>query len=199
VERWRAVFSGRTGHAGSTPMDRRADAGVAAARMIASLPAVARRHDGVSTAGRVEFRPGIVTAVAGQAEVLVDQRHLEPYELAEMLADARHMAIESAEASDCTLETESIWRIAPVPFHQGLVKAARAACWEEAKSGRRLPSGALHDASELARVAPTAMIFSSSTGGVSHSPAEDTPEPDLEQAIAAFGRLVRGVVKEGVR
>ena len=86
-----------------------------------------------------------------------------------------------------------------MPFHAGLVDAAAEACAAAAGgTERRLPSGALHDASELARVCPATMVFSSSVGGVSHAPEEDTPEADLERALAAYGALVRRVVAEGV-
>jgi N-carbamoyl-L-amino-acid hydrolase len=93
---------------------------------------------------------------------------------------------------------QPIWNIAPVPFHEGLVEAAARACAGRVRYRRTLPSGALHDASELARVVPTAMVFSSSTAGVSHAPQEDTPERDLERAIEAFGDLAARVVAEGV-
>ncbi len=86
-----------------------------------------------------------------------------------------------------------------MPFHDGLVDAAAEACAQAAGgAARRLPSGALHDASELARVCPATMVFSSSIGGVSHAPGEDTPEPDLERALAAYGELVHRVVAGGV-
>ncbi len=198
VERWRALFRGHAAHAGSTPMETRSDAGVAAARTIASLPAVARRYGGVCTAGRADFSPGIATAVPGAADVLIDQRHLDRAGLADMLQTARRLAIESAEAGACTFEAEAIWRIDPVRFHPGLVGAALGACAAETRVARELPSGALHDASELARVVPTAMVFASSIDGISHSPVEDTPERDLEQAIRAFGRLARTVIADGV-
>ena len=198
VERWKAVFTGRAGHAGSTPMDRRADAGVAAARAIVALQAVAREHGGVGTAGRADFAPGIVTAVPGRAELLVDQRHLEPAALADMRAGAERAFAGAASEEGCDFATEPIWRIDPVPFHEGLVGAAAEACAAQAGAERRLPSGALHDASELAGVCPTTMVFSSSIGGVSHSPREDTAEGDLERAIAAYGTLVRRVVADGV-
>ena len=83
-------------------------------------------------------------------------------------------------------------RSSPVPFHDGLIAAAargvRAPRPARSASCRR---GALHDASELARVVPTAMIFSSSKDGVSHAPGEDTPEADLTAALEAFGALAR--------
>jgi len=199
VERWRAVLTGRAGHAGSTPMDRRADAGVAAARAIVALQGVAREHGGVGTAGRADFAPGIVTAVPGRADVLVDQRHLDPSGLAAMRAGAERAFADAAAAEGCALAIEPIWSIEPVPFHEGLVGAAAEACAAAAGgTERRLPSGALHDASELARVCPATMVFSSSVGGVSHAPEEDTPEADLERALAAYGELVRRVVAGGV-
>ncbi len=199
VERFRAVVHGRAAHAGSTPMDRRADAGVAAARAIVALQGIAREHGGVCTAGRADFDPGIVTAVAGRADVLVDQRHLEPQALAAMHADARRAFAEAAAAEGCELTLEPIWRIDPVPFDEALVETAAEACAAAAGRGRRLPSGALHDASELARVCPAAMIFSSSIAGVSHAPEEDTAEADLERALSAYGDLVTRVVAGGVR
>ncbi len=199
VERWRAVLRGRAGHAGSTPMDRRADAGVAAARAIVALQGIAREHGGVCTAGRADFDPGIVTAVAGRAEVLVDQRHLDPGALAAMHAEAELAFAAAAAEEGCRFTAEPIWRIDPVPFHPALVDAAADACAGAAGGeAKRLPSGALHDASELARVCPATMVFSSSVGGISHSPEEDTGEADLERALSAYGELVKRVVAGGV-
>jgi len=191
------VFEGRAAHAGSTPMDRRADSAVAAARTITGLQDIAIRHSGVCTAGRLDLEPGIVTAVAGRAELLVDQRALAPGALAAMLADARELWAASAAKEGCAVSAERIWGIEPVPFHSGLVSAARDAC-RAAGSDRELPSGALHDASELARIVPAAMVFSSSRDGISHAPGEDTSEADLASALEAFGALAERVIADGV-
>ncbi len=187
VERHRVVFEGRAAHAGSTPMDRRADAGVAAARVVTGLKGVGVRHGGVCTAGRLDLSPGIVTAVPGRAELLVDQRHLDPGALAAMLSEASELWTSSAEAEGCAVSAERIWSIEPVPFHDGLIAAAREACYAAAGSDRQLPSGALHDASELARVVPRRWSSAPPRGGVSHAPGEDTPEADLALAVEAFG------------
>jgi N-carbamoyl-L-amino-acid hydrolase len=190
VERYELVFHGAAGHAGSTPMDRRADAVVAAARTVVGLQEIGRRHGGVCTVGRIDCEPGIVTAIAGRASLLVDQRHLDPAALADMLAAARALAAEVAADESCTVDEEPIWRIDPVPFDPALVPAARDAAGTE----RTLPSGALHDAASIARVAPAAMLFVPSVGGVSHAPGEDTPEGDLAVGIEAFGRLADAIV-----
>ena len=89
------------------------------------------------------------------------------------------------------VEWTRIWQIDPIPFDATLVDLAAQAVGEITGDDDppRLPSGALHDAAEVARRYPTVMVFSSSTDGVSHSPMEDTPEDDLRVALRAYGRL----------
>jgi allantoate deiminase len=190
VERHRLVFEGQASHAGTTPMDMRRDAGLAAAMTALTVEAIARRHGGVGTAGSVRFEPGIPTAVPGRAELLVDLRHGDADALARMLAEARAAAEQAAAERGCAVRDEHVWSIEPIPFDPGLVAAAE----EAAGTGRTLPSGALHDAAEMARHVPAAMMFAPSTGGLSHTKEEDTPEADLELAIAAFCRLAARVV-----
>jgi len=198
VERHRVVFTGTAAHAGTTPMDRRADAGVAAAQVMVGLPEIASRHGGVSTAGQLSLEPGIATAVPGEAELVVDQRHLDGGALSAMLSEAALLWESAAVSENCSVKVERIWSIEPVPFHPGLVRAAREACVDAGGRDEPLPSGALHDAAELARVVPAAMVFSSSVGGVSHSPSEDTAEADLQRALVAFGTLATRVISDGV-
>jgi hydantoinase/carbamoylase family amidase len=182
VERHRLVFEGRASHAGTTPMGLRQDAGLAAARTALAVERIAADHGGVGTTGVLRLEPGIATAVPGRAELLVDLRHAEAGPLAAMLDEARRAARESG----CAVTEEHIWGIEPIPFDERLVEAAGA--------DLVIPSGALHDAAEMARHVPTAMLFAPSTDGLSHAPGEDTPEPDLERAIAAFGRLAARVI-----
>ncbi len=196
VERHRFRLSGQTSHAGTTPMDSRHDAGLAAAELTLRVDEIARRRAGVATAGALTLRPGIPTAVPGEAELLVDLRHPESDQLAAMLDETAAAAEAAASGRGCESESELIWRIDPIPFDRRLVAAARAACHEAAGSNRELVSGALHDAAEVARVLPAAMVFCPSTGGISHAKQEDTPEPDLAAAITAFGKLANRVLVE---
>jgi N-carbamoyl-L-amino-acid hydrolase len=190
VERFRLRFEGQAAHAGTTPMDLRRDAGLAAAAMALAVEEVARRHGGVGTTGAVRLEPGIVTAVPGTAELDVDLRHPEAGPLADMLLGARSAAGETALSRGCALTEEPIFRIEPIRFDERLVAAAR----EATGSGRVLASGALHDAAEMARHVPTAMVFTSSTGGLSHTREEDTPEPHLERAIEAYADVARRTI-----
>jgi len=115
-----------------------------------------------------------------------------------MLSEAASLWESAAVSENCSVKAERVWSIEPVPFHAGLVGFAREACVAAGGRDEPLPSGALHDAAELARMVPAAMVFSSSVGGVSHSPAEDTTEADLERALEAFGALAARVISDGV-
>ena len=89
VERHLAVFTGEAAHAGATPMPLRHDTFMATAQAALAIREIGFRHDGVCTVGGATSEPGVVTAVAGRTEMLLDQRHLDPDELAAMLAEAR--------------------------------------------------------------------------------------------------------------
>jgi N-carbamoyl-L-amino-acid hydrolase len=193
VERHRFVFAGQASHAGTTPMDLRRDAGLAAAATALAVEEVARRHGGVGTAGVLRLEPGIPTAVPGRAELVVDLRHAQAEALAQMLQETRRAAGEAAVAHDGSVAESEVWHIEPIAFDERLVAAARDA----AGTGRVLASGAMHDAAEMARHVPVAMLFTPSTGGLSHAKEEDTPQEDLERAIGAFGRLALGVAAGG--
>ncbi len=189
VERHAVTFSGRASHAGSTPLHLRHDAFLAAGRFGLAVRDSARARGGVATIGTVRAEPGVPTIINGRCEVTLDQRAFEPEALAGMLADARGAADEAAAAEGVEVSWSRIWSIDPTPFHPELVELAERACTEVTGTAHRLPSGALHDAAEAARLVPTVMVFSSSTDGISHSPAEDTPEDDLRAALAVYGRL----------
>ena len=89
VERHLMTFTGQAAHAGSTPMRLRQDSLAAAARAALEIRESAINHRGVATVGRLHAIPGVITAVAGSTEMQLDQRHLDPDELAAMLAEAR--------------------------------------------------------------------------------------------------------------
>jgi hydantoinase/carbamoylase family amidase len=194
VERHRFRFRGQASHAGTTPMDRRRDAGLASAEAALRVEEIGRAHGGVATTGSIALRPGIPTAVAGEADLLVDLRHPQTDELAAMLSEARSAAKAAAGARGCDFDSERVWSIEPIAFDSELVAMARAACREVTGSDRVIASGALHDAAEVARVIPAAMIFCPSIAGISHAKEEDTAERDLLAGIESFGLLANRVL-----
>ena len=106
-----------------------------------------------------------------------------------MIDGARAAIGDAAAARGCEPSSELVWRIEPIAFDPALVEEAREACREVAGADRVLVSGALHDAAEMARVLPAAMLFCPSVAGISHAPEEDTADADLAVGIEAFGAL----------
>ena len=194
IERERLVFRGQAAHAGTMPMEMRRDSFRAASRFALEIADIARRHEGVTTVGFAQCWPGVVTAVAGETRITMDMRHIKASGLAAMFADAHDAADRAAAAEGCTIEWEHIFRIPPMPFHPELLDAARQSVREVEGHDVELPSGALHDASEMAREVPTVMIFSSSTNGLSHTKEEDTPVDHLHMAADAFNRTCRRAI-----
>jgi allantoate deiminase len=192
VQRHMVRFTGAHAHAGASPMHLRRDAFLAAARSsLAWRDDAAGRDDVRATTGIVRVSPAIVTAFNGTCEVSLDQRALDADVLADMLATAKEQSERIAGEEGCTVEWEQVWEIEPIPFHPELIDLADTAITEVAGTSRRLPSGPLHDAAEMARVMPTVMLFVKSLGGVSHTKEEDTPDADLELSVRALYDLTR--------
>jgi hydantoinase/carbamoylase family amidase len=194
VERHQVTFRGQAAHAGSTPMDKRRDALAGAAKLELEIREIAKRIGGgaVCTMGGVVTKPGIVTSVVETAECLLDQRHLDATQLAEMLSNAEAASRRFADEEGLEVDWERIWSIEPILFDEQLIELADESIREVAGSSHRLPSGPLHDAAEVARAGvPTAMLFVQSLRGLSHTKLEDTKEEHLQLAVEALDRLTQ--------
>ncbi len=191
VERHALTFRGQAAHSGSTPMNRRKDAFLAAARMSEEIYRIAARSGGgVCTIGSCTTKPGIVTSVVEECRITLDQRHLDAAVLARMRAEAQAASERFAAEGGVTVAWERLWRIEPRPFHPELIGLCDDAIRETAGESYRLPSGPLHDAAEMCGAGvPTVMMFVQSLHGISHNKIEDTKEEHLELCVAAFDRL----------
>lgn len=195
VERHLVTFTGQAAHAGSTPMRLRQDSLAAAARAALEIRESAIKHEGVATVGRMDSTPGVITAVAGRTEMQLDQRHLDQEALEAMFGDAVASCRAAAGEFGCTFEVRDVFKATPTPFHPTLVDVARAAVGDAGGGdGEPVPSGPLHDATEIGRIVPTAMIFAQSDPPISHAAIEDSPEAALTAAIDAYGRTVERVI-----
>ena len=195
-ERYLVAFTGQAAHAGSTPMHLRRDTLAAAATAALEIREVAVRHSGVATVGAIRSTPGVITAVAGTSEMSLDLRHLDAGTLATMLAQCLDACERAAAAYDCGIEPRRVFRAAPTPFDPRLVALARAAVAEAGGGdGPPIPSGPLHDATEIGRLVPTVMLFAQSDPPLSHTEIEDSPVNALRVAIEAYGRTVGAVLE----
>ena len=191
VERHAITFHGQAAHSGSTPMDRRKDAFLAAARMSPEIYEIAKRSGmGVCTIGSCTTKPGIVTSVVADCRITLDQRHLDATNLATMYAEARGASEHFARDAGCTVSWERLWHIAPAPFDPDLVNLCHEAIEETCGVSHRLPSGPLHDAAEVCMAGvPSVMMFVQSLHGISHNKIEDTKEEHLAMSVEALDRL----------
>jgi len=190
VERHAITFHGQAAHSGSTPMNVRKDAFLAAAKMSPEIYRIAATHGGVCTIGSCTTKPGIVTSVVEECRITLDQRHLDAVALSRMLEDAKQTSLKFAQQGNVRVAWDRIWRIEPVLFDARLIDLCAEAIDETSGKTHRLPSGPLHDAAEVARAGvPTVMMFVQSLHGISHNKIEDTKEEHLELCVAAFDRL----------
>jgi N-carbamoyl-L-amino-acid hydrolase len=196
VERHAITFRGQAAHSGSTPMNRRKDAFLAAAKMspeiyrIAEGSSASPARTGVCTIGSCTTKPGIVTSVIEECRITLDQRHLDATALAQMLAEAKSASERFAQEGNVTVSWERLWQIEPILFNEDLIALCDEAIRETAADPHRLPSGPLHDAAEVARSGiPTIMMFVQSLHGISHNKIEDTKEEHLALAVTAFDSL----------
>jgi N-carbamoyl-L-amino-acid hydrolase len=190
-ERYLVTFEGQAAHAGSTPMRLRRDSLAAAATAALEIREVGIRHDGVCTVGAMKADPGVITAVAGTTEMMLDLRHLDAEVLAAMLTDCLSACDDAAKAFDCTVSSRRVFGATPTPFHPELVALARKAVADAGGGdGDPIPSGPLHDATEVGRLIPTVMLFAQSDPPLSHVAIEDSPEEALRLAVDAYGRAV---------
>jgi hydantoinase/carbamoylase family amidase len=196
VERHAIIFRGQAAHSGSTPMNRRKDAFLAAAKMSPEIYKIAERHGGVCTIGSCTTKPGIVTSVVEECRITLDQRHLDAAALARMLADAKAASEKFAAEGNVKVAWERLWQIEPVLFNGDLIEMCDTAVRETCGKVHRMPSGPLHDAAEVARAGvPTMMMFVQSLHGISHNKIEDTKEEHLELCVTAFDKLAEKAMK----
>jgi hydantoinase/carbamoylase family amidase len=191
VERHAITFHGQAAHSGSTPMNRRKDAFLAAAKMSPEIYRIAERSKGgVCTIGSCTTKPGIVTSVVEECRITLDERHLDAAALARMLQEAKDASERFAREGNVRVSWERLWQIAPRPFHDELIALCDESIRETCGQVHRLPSGPLHDAAEVAAAGvPTVMMFVQSLHGISHNKIEDTKEEHLELCVTAFDKL----------
>lgn len=176
------VIDGQSAHAGTTPMHLRHDPAYCAAAIATFVRDLTRRlgHDQVGTVGRIELYPNLVNVVPSSAVMTVDLRNTDDRRLREAEARLGSFLDELADSEGVRIATRSLARYEPVVFDSDLVDAVEATASRLGHSTRRMASGAGHDAQMLARICPSAMVFTPSVDGLSHNIAEFTRAGDIE-------------------
>jgi N-carbamoyl-L-amino-acid hydrolase len=199
--RWlETTIRGQEAHTGTTPMNLRKNALLAAARVVDRVDAIARNRApyAVGTVGRLEVKPNSPNVVPGEVFFTVDLRHPEARVLDEMQQELSAITFEVSAALGLEFETRKIIDMPPVRFDADCIGCVREGARAAGFAAREIVSGAGHDAGYVARVAPSAMIFVPCRGGISHNEAEyAAPEhcaagaQVLLQAVLGYDRLLQ--------
>jgi N-carbamoyl-L-amino-acid hydrolase len=182
-QRWYEVtVRGQEAHAGPTPMSRRRDALVGAARMIDLVNRIGRERPpyACATVGVIQSKPNSRNTIPGEVFFTVDFRHPDDDVLSTMDALLKTGCGAIAAEGGLELSIVDFWYAPPTPFAPRLVEAVRAGAARHGFSHRDIVSGAGHDAVYMAKVAPAAMIFVPCIGGISHNEVEDAKPADIE-------------------
>jgi N-carbamoyl-L-amino-acid hydrolase len=181
IGQWEVTVTGFANHAGTTPMDRRQDALLAAARFVELVNRVAVKTPGrqVGTVGRIQAFPGAPNVVPGRVVLTLELRDLDAAKIASLYEGIEGEARRIGEETGTTFAFAELHANTPAPSDPRVRALIDTAARGLGLSTRLLPSGAGHDAQALAALGPMGMIFVPSVGGISHSPRELTRPADI--------------------
>lgn len=184
--RWMEVtIRGFANHAGATEMNRRQDAMLAAARFIVAVNEAVRSEPGrqVATVGRLVATPNTTNVIAGEVKLTVDLRDLNAATIERFRARFETLGREIGEATRTSFAFAPLIDSEPALADPRMAELVESNARALGLTSQRMPSGAGHDAQEMARIAPMGMIFVPSVGGISHSPRELTKPEDVANGV----------------
>lgn len=181
IRRWSVTISGFANHAGTTPMDQRRDALVAAAEFIRAVNRRARELPGrhVATVGQIRAEPGAPNVIPGEVVITLEIRDLDMARIDQLFAELRDAGTGIGTETGTTFAFEQFYLSRAAPTDERIRDVIQRVVGELGLSALRIPSGAGHDAQSIALLAPVGMIFVPSKGGISHSPEEFTWPRDI--------------------
>ena len=181
IKRWKITVDGFANHAGTTPMNQRKDASLAAARIILAVNRIVSSEPGqqVGTVGIMKLEPGAANVVPGGAELHLEMRDLSMQKLDRLFAAIETEAKLIAGATGTTVTIEQYYETDSAVSDLLIMADISGAVESLGFSHMTIPSGAGHDAQSFKNLAPLGMIFVPSQRGISHSPAEYTAPADI--------------------
>jgi len=192
LRRWICVATGTANHAGTTPMNRRHDALATAARELLAVRDSVRAEEGhqVGTVGYIKAEPGAPNVIAGRVEFPYELRDLDATKIEHMRERTQQRFVEIDREEGTTTVCTEVNHIDPALSDPGIVAIIREAAHSAGLATADLPSGAVHDAGEISRLAPMGMIFVPSHAGISHAPGEFTQPSDVANGVEILYRTI---------
>ena len=201
INLWNVTVLGFANHAGTTPMNQRKDALLAAARLVESVNHIARSIPGrqVATVGTIQAEPGAPNVIPGKVVMSLEIRDLEKSKIDLVFEKVKESSEKIAADTGTTISFAALDVTAvPAPTDQRLRKAIQEAATGLGLTTKLMPSGAGHDAQDLARIVPIGMIFVPSVGGISHSPKEFTIASDVANGASVLMQTILKVDEKGL-
>jgi allantoate deiminase len=197
ARRYAITITGKAGHAGGTPYDRRRDALVGASELVVEIERISKERGVIGTVGRLQAFPGGVNVIAGRVELSLDLRAEFDHERDEALAEVWASAEEICSRRGLQLEKHQLYRADAVPCDPRLMAAVGTGI---RSTGDQEPmafwSRAGHDGMAVVSLTPIAMLFLRCRGGVSHHPDEAVKRVDVAAALDAYEAAVLAVADD---
>lgn len=198
---WDVTVLGFANHAGTTPMNQRKDALLAAARFVESVNHIARSIPGrqVATVGTIQAEPDAPNVIPGKVVMSLEIRDLEKSKIDLVFDKIKESSEKIAADTGTTISFAALDVTAvPAPTDQRLRKIIQEAAIDLGLTTKLMPSGAGHDAQDLARIVPIGMIFVPSVGGISHSPKEFTTASDMANGASVLMQAILKLDENGL-
>ncbi|MCJ7582589.1 MAG: Zn-dependent hydrolase [Candidatus Aminicenantes bacterium] len=179
---WSVTIEGYANHAGTTPMNMRQDALLAAAQLILTVNRVVTSVEGsqVGTVGRINAEPGAPNVIPGKVVMSLELRDLSADKIQSLYRTIEEEAVRISKKTATQITFDPIDAMAvPAPTDPVIRRQIAESAEELGLTIHFMPSGAGHDAQDMAKIVPTGMIFIPSVGGVSHSPNEFSHMSDV--------------------
>ena len=193
---WDVTIEGFANHAGTTPMNRRWDAMVTAAELTLAINRIATELPGrqVATVGKIQAFPGAPNVIPGEVVLSLEIRDLESAKIQNVFDLIRAEADQISDARSTPIRFQEVDVASPpAPTDEQMRRIIAASADELGMSFRLMPSGAGHDAQDLATIAPTGMIFVPSVDGISHSPREFTSARDMANGASVLLKTILAI------
>ena len=181
IKQWEVIVDGFANHAGTTPMDKRNDALYAASLYVQSVHEIGKKTPGnqVATVGMIKPFPGAPNVIPGKVSASLEIRDLNEKKIDSIYNKIKRSAEKIAKRTGTTFQFQQTINIVPEPTNDVIIKAISEASNDLKLKSKFMPSGAGHDAQEIAQICPIGMIFIPSKNGISHSPKEYSTANDI--------------------
>ena len=195
IDRHWVEITGNANHAGTTRMDRRQDALVAAAAVVSEVNQRAGASNGqyVVTVGKLDVSPNATNIIPGCVRLVIETRSPKPEVLEAIHTDIPRMLNDIGARFGVRTELTRRLYAKPAPLHASMIAALQAAAEQAGVRATLLPSWAGHDAKIMTTIVPTGMIFVPSLKGISHSPLEATRWEDIDEGLKLLDQALRNL------